>query len=236
MATYILFWNPAISSFTMEYFLKTFKHGVYSGNWSFHEYEDVDAYDTFYMVRCGEGKTGIVMQGVIQSPCYEDLDWSPKNRKPIFYADIESSVIVNPDEASVMLTPEILTEKLPDFNWFGGHSGRVLSDVYAEKLNEIWLEYIDSNPALFAKKQAKINKYMGLHLTDEMKEIAFKKTGNICEVCGYDYNAIFPNIKDAPGMTLHPVVAANLSRLIYAVCPSCCRVPDAQLAKKLKGK
>jgi hypothetical protein len=66
------------------------------------------------------------MRGEITSECYEDRDWSPKKRKHIFYADIEASVTIHPETASVMLTPDILTEKLPDFDWYGGHSGRRL--------------------------------------------------------------------------------------------------------------
>jgi hypothetical protein len=159
MATYILFWNPAISSYTMEQFQEDFDERACVGNWSFYEHDDVDEGDTFYMVRCGEGKTGIVMRGVIMSECYEDSDWSPKQRKHIFYADIESDVTIHPEKASVMLTPDILTEKLPNFDWYGGHSGRLLSDEYAKKLDEIWFEYIHSNPQLFTLNQAFIDDY-----------------------------------------------------------------------------
>lgn len=41
MATYILFWNPDISSYTKERFLDDFDHRADVGNWSFHEYEKV---------------------------------------------------------------------------------------------------------------------------------------------------------------------------------------------------
>lgn len=56
MATYILFWNPAISSYTMDRFQNDFKDLECVGNWSFYHHEDVEEGDYFYMVKCGEVK------------------------------------------------------------------------------------------------------------------------------------------------------------------------------------
>lgn len=119
MGSYILFWNPAFSSYTMDRFLDDFNEGGCVGNWSFYEHEAIEEDDEFFMLRCGEGRTGVVMHGTITSESYEDEDWSPKRRRHIFYADIEDDVTINPETASVMLTPNVLTEKLPDFNWYG---------------------------------------------------------------------------------------------------------------------
>ena len=54
MATFILFWNPAISSYKLdEYrrFLAERPHS-YDFNWSIWEYEKAREGDRFYMVRC----------------------------------------------------------------------------------------------------------------------------------------------------------------------------------------
>ena len=83
MATYVLFWNPDISSYTKERFLQDFSECEGVGNWSFYEHNKVKKGDSFFMVKCGEGKTGIVMRGEITSMCYRDRDWSPKDRKII---------------------------------------------------------------------------------------------------------------------------------------------------------
>ena len=61
MSTAVLMWNPAISSYTMNDYLDGMVHfGQYGLNWSVWEYEKVQKYDRFVMVRVGEGKTGIV--------------------------------------------------------------------------------------------------------------------------------------------------------------------------------
>ena len=104
------------------------------------------------MMKCGQGKCGLVMRGTITSHAYEDSDWSPKNRKHIFYADIEQGFTINPWSDAELLSPEFLTSELPDFNWFGGHSGRKLADEAAQKLDDLWFEYIDSHPAMFSQK------------------------------------------------------------------------------------
>lgn len=239
MATYILFWNPAISSFTMEDFQTSFEGDGDVDNWSFYEHKDVERGDTFYMVRCGEGKTGIVMYGEILSKCFEDEDWSPKNRKHIFYASLDEDISINPETAEVMLTPEFLTEKLPDFNWFGGHSGRRLTDEYAKKLDEIWLDYIDSNPQMFAKGQARLRPYYNLILTPTMKSILDSRIGPECEICGYSYQKVFGdkitkqrNLENS----LQEVVGNGLKRYIYRICCACHWADDDIIADTLRDK
>ena len=41
-----------------------------------------------------------------------------------------------------------LTEAIPDFNWEEGHSGEILSDSQADKLEEVWKDYIERTHAL----------------------------------------------------------------------------------------
>lgn len=143
MATYIFFWNPAISSVTKERYLDEYKDGF--DNWSIFEHEDVKEDDKFYMVRCGEGNVGIVAMGTIISEAYEDVDWSPKGRKPIYYVDLDTYVNINPFATDKLLTPDVLTKEIPDFNWYGGHSGRLLKDSDAEKLDKLFESYLRQN-------------------------------------------------------------------------------------------
>ncbi len=151
MATYILFWNPDISSYTEERFLEDFVRNKAVDNWSIHEWENVQYDDRFYMVKCGSGNTGIVMKGLFVGECYEDEDWSPKNRRPIYYADIEPIISINAFATNRLLTPDILTREMPDFNWYGGHSGRLLTPEQARKLDALWKKYIRENAFLFTE-------------------------------------------------------------------------------------
>lgn len=239
MATYILFWNPAISSYTMERFLDDFDNEDGVGNWSFHEHEQVGPGDTFYLVRCGEGNVGIVMRGEICSHCYEDEDWSPRNRKHIYYADIDADVCINPESGAPLLTPQILTERLPGFDWFGGHSGRRLSDEMAEKLDELWFEYLDANPQMFANKQAWIN--------DDYKDITperiahkyLNNAGHRCELCGYSYDEVFGREAAANNgleLCIDSIPSRQLPKLFYVLCLSCHHAPDEILIKHLSKK
>lgn len=150
MATYILFWNPAISSYDQRRFIDDFRENYGVGNWSFSEYEKIQPGDRFYMVRCGEGNTGIVMKGLILTESYESRDWSPKNRQHIHYADIYQNFTINPFDCVKLLGPDELTKEIPDFNWHGGHSGRLLSDDDARKLDALWGRYLAENPDLIS--------------------------------------------------------------------------------------
>ncbi|MDE6043148.1 MAG: hypothetical protein K2G07_06355 [Muribaculaceae bacterium] len=237
MATYILFWNPGISSYTRDRFICDFDEREDVGNWSFHEHEEVKEGDTFYMVKCGEGKTGIVMRGTIESECYEGEDWSPKRRRPIYYANIETYTCINPWSEAALLTPELLTAKLPDFNWHGGHSGRKLDEAMAQKLDEIWFSYLDCNPKMFSNEEAWIWNNSSL-IPESVKEKLLEKRGRGCEVCGYDYARVFGSDCAAHNnlsVWPRPLKSPILKRLFYNICLNCRQAPEEVLVDKVKG-
>lgn len=148
MSTYLLFWNPGVSSYTRQRFLDDFARDCGVGNWSFYEYENVKPGDTFYMVRCGAGNIGIAMKGIILTEAYASSDWSPKGRPKVHYADIYQNFTINTFASVPLLTPEYLTKEIPGVNWFGGHSGRLMSDDDARKLDALWDQYLVANPYL----------------------------------------------------------------------------------------
>lgn len=240
MATYILFWNPDISSYTMERFQEDFEDEFGVGNWSFHEHEKVKYGDTFYLVKCGSGRTGIVMQGIITSRCYEDEDWSPKKRAKIYYANIIQEVTINPESEAVLLTPDFLTEELPDFNWYGGHSGRRLSPDYARKLDKIWAEYLQKNPQMFCNHDAYLNYYYDYRLTAAMRTQLHKSAPKHCEICGYEYSKILTKEEmkkyDINDNRLIPVTSPLLNRLFFSICHNCRKLPEELKVEKLKQK
>ncbi|MGM9859240.1 MAG: hypothetical protein ACI31C_00640, partial [Muribaculaceae bacterium] len=239
MATYLLFWNPAFSSYTMERFLTDFEDRSSVGNWSFYEHEEVQCDDIFYMVRCGEGKTGIVMRGFINGKCYESEDWSPKKRKHIFYADIDTGIMINCETAECMLTPDFLTEKIPDINWYGGHSGRRLTDEQATALDRVWFDYIDTNPQLFTSGQAWVDDYIELGLPESIEKEMLERVGNRCELCGYSYEEVFGaeiTREKQLKVDMTYIVEPHLRRLLYAICDSCCEADDHYVGIKLLEK
>ena len=236
MATYILFWNPDISSYTKERFLEDFSDVEGVGNWSFYEHERVKPGDSFFMVKCGAGNTGIVMRGVIDSRCYHGDDWSPKQRSNIYYADIETCVSINPWSDAPLLTPDDLTAAIPDFNWYGGHSGRKLEQAAANLLDKIWLEYLDSNQEMFCNRDAwGDDYYQGIISKAQAKKLV-KRHGCRCEICGYSYAEVFGTKEAADrDRNAYPRVVRNaaLDRLLYNICGNCRAMPAESIAAKL---
>lgn len=146
--TFILMWNPAISSVTLKDHNQSIPN-MLTGcfNWSVWDYEKAKVGDRFFMVRVGEGKTGIVMSGTFTSMPYEDEDWSGKGRQT-FYMDMEPNVIINPDEAPMLTTAE-LQEAVPSFDWTSGHSGRILTTKEAIAVEQLWNTFIEKNEDMF---------------------------------------------------------------------------------------
>ena len=141
--TFILMWNPAISSTTIHNHIDSIAHiDNWRFDWSVHEWEKAHEGDRFFMVRVGEGKTGIVMSGVFTSEPYTDRDWNRlRQSRQIYYMDMHPNFIVNPETMPIITTAQ-LQEAIPDFEWSKGHSGTLLTDVQAERLEQLFKDYL----------------------------------------------------------------------------------------------
>ncbi|MBR1469291.1 MAG: hypothetical protein IJ605_04185 [Prevotella sp.] len=150
MKTFILFWNPAISSYKFYDFQRELEEisDYYNNmNWSVWEYEKARAGDRFFMVRCGNGITGICMSGFFSSNPYKGEDWSGRGRET-YYMDLEPDVMIHPEYRPILTTMELMSE-IPTFEWTGGHSGRLLDEKSAEKLESLWKAFIEKNEEIF---------------------------------------------------------------------------------------
>ena len=149
MNTIILFWNPGISSYTLERLREDLSNYAHVSNWSVWEHDKAHKGDRFFMVRCGKGKTGICMSGRFSSEPYLDEDWSGKGRE-VYYMDLRADTVIDPDLLPVLST-EVLSKKIPSFDWNGGHSGRVLPAKEAKKLEKLWKKFLEQNENIFGK-------------------------------------------------------------------------------------
>ena len=139
--TYVLMWNPAISSVKMKDHIDSIPRLLTEHyNWSVYEYQEARKDDRFVLIRCGEGKTGLVMSGVFDSNPYQSDDWSGKERK-VFYMDMTPNFIVDPEKAEIISTQQ-LQEAIPSFDWSGGHSGRLLTEDQAKQLENLLAPYL----------------------------------------------------------------------------------------------
>lgn len=146
MNTLILMWNPAISSVTNRDYKSVFRDQVVADfNWSVWEWKNTHAGDRFFLVRVGEegqhGKgNGIVMSGYINSEPYRGTDWSGKGRE-VYYVDLQPEFMFDTEKVTT-LTDDVLTEAIPEFDWTGGHSGRVLPEKDAQLLEDRWAQAV----------------------------------------------------------------------------------------------
>ena len=140
--TYLLRWNPKISSYTLEDYRHDVKYNPdgFCSNWSVYEWEEAHDGDRYYMLRTGDDKPGIVYRGIFTSEPYEDEDWNMTD-KLRHYVDMDCYDCIPADEQSP-ITIKILEENIPNINWRAGHSGELLSDEDAEKLDEMWEEMV----------------------------------------------------------------------------------------------
>ena len=136
-------WNPAFSSITLANHIDSIHYIHNSGfNWSVYEWEKAKMGDRFYMVRVGDGNTGIVMSGIFTSQPYADEDWNQsRNSRKIHYMDMKPNFIVNPETQAIITTKQ-LQETIPDFEWRKGHSGQLLTREQAQKLESLFSKYI----------------------------------------------------------------------------------------------
>ena len=139
--TYLMRWNPAISSFTEKDYEKCVEnrmHGMFRMNWSIREWEEARRGDFFYMLRTGDEKAGIVFSGQFTSDPYPGDDWAGSSKRRM-YVDM---ICMNPVEPGTKpsLSLERLQKEIPSSDWTKGHSGILLSDNMAKRLDKIWEE------------------------------------------------------------------------------------------------
>ena len=154
MNTFLLLWNPAISSYTIDRceeefnfedvlfdFIDDEDNFPWDLNWSVWEWEKARDGDRFFMLRVGEGQpNGILMSGKFSSNPYVDDDWSGKKRVT-HYVDLELDAAIHPDSPKI-LSSDVLEKHFPDRNWRKGHSGQILDEETAAKLEELWNDHI----------------------------------------------------------------------------------------------
>ena len=137
--TYLLRWNPAISSYTLNDYrndMEEYPDGFRS-NWSIYEWEEAHKGDRFFMLRTGDDKAGIVYRGEFLCDPYEGDDWAGQEGKKRQYIDIGCYDFIPADNQSP-IDIELLEKEIPEIDWRKGHSGELLSEEIAEKLNDLW--------------------------------------------------------------------------------------------------
>lgn len=141
--TFILRWNPDISSHTLKDFeqcLDCYCPDRFYYEWSIFDYNKAISGDRVFMVKTGSGTHGIVLAGYIEGfPCLDE-DRVGQNGTT-YYVRIRVEKLLHPDNTPDLLTTDQLAQAIPDFNWENGHSGEILSVSQAEKMEKLWEDF-----------------------------------------------------------------------------------------------
>ncbi len=135
--TYLMRWNPTISSFTekdYEECLKESVHGMFRLNWSISDWQEARRGDYFYMMRTDGDDAGIIFSGQLITDPYPDEDWAGSMKRRM-YVDL----ICCPSDATgaSCISLEQLQTVAPEIDWAKGHSGELLPSDVIEKLDDI---------------------------------------------------------------------------------------------------
>lgn len=201
--TFILRWNPAISSYTMARLdsdMEDWAKGYWNEDdfdWSIYEWQKAHRGDRFFMVRVGDGNTGIMAAGRFTSEPYKGEDWSGKGRE-VYYMQMEFEAVFHPERADIIGTEE-LERELPDIDWRKGHSGQMLNKESAERMELMWRDYIGRNKALYMPRAVKNIYYDSRSDIDKAIELASK-----AHAADYDL--------DGNPTILHPLAVGMMGR------------------------
>ena len=135
---YLMRWNPSVSSFTEKDYAEHVAHmrnGMFHLNWSIREWEEARKGDMFFMLRTGDDKAGIVFNGQFISDPYPEEDWNGSSKRRM-YVDMICTNPIDPKKKPRISLAQ-LQEAIPSIDWQQGHSGTLLSEEEAAKLDEI---------------------------------------------------------------------------------------------------
>ena len=228
MNTFIMMWNPEISNWKKDDFELSLCHfDDVEFNWAIYDYKKAKIGDRFFLVCCGGEKTGIVMSGTISSKPYKDEDWSGKGRE-VYYVKMNLGAMIHPDYEEIIRTEE-LEKVIPDFDWRGGHSGRLLDKMSAGKLEFMWQAYLNDNRFAFDKGFARLDEWYDGETGEIIDYYLKKKYGETCECCGFNYKKVhgrqcketidYINLESSDYDD-----AEELEKSYHALCPNCQRI------------
>lgn len=72
----------------------------------------------------------------------------------MYYVDLNVDVLLHPDHCEVHST-DALQRAMPDFDWSGGHSGRILPAQYEQTLEELWHVFLVEHDEQFHPRAKK---------------------------------------------------------------------------------
>ena len=177
-SAFLLKWEPVASSYTMQQLDCNMSEWANSNKWNDNfewrvcEWQRAHKGDRFFMVRVGEGNTGIFAAGRFTSEPYKRDDLSG-NGSGAYYMQMEFEAVFHP-ERSEIITTEVLECELPHLDWRKGHSGQLLSKEDAVRLELMWRDFVGCNKSMFLPRAVKNDQYDSRSDIDKAIELASK--------------------------------------------------------------
>ena len=137
MNTFILRWNPNISSYKMETHLDVVAHAKKMEfpkefDWSVHDWQKVKDGDMVILLQVGTENDGIAMIGKIKGSPEADESWRDDGSKA-HYVYIDVFDAFNPAEQKDFRA-ENFENDFPKIKWHKGHSGELIDKATADRL------------------------------------------------------------------------------------------------------
>lgn len=200
--TFILRWNPAISSYTMARLdndMEEWAKGYwdYDFDWSVYDHQKARKGDRFFMVRVGEGRTGLFAAGRFSSNPMLGEDWSGKGRE-VYYMQMDFEAVFHPERTDIIATEE-LEREIANIDWRKGHSGEVVDAETADKLELMWRDFVGQNKTTYLHRAVRNEDYDSRSDIDKAVELASK-----AHAADYDL--------DGNPTILHPLAVGMMGR------------------------
>lgn len=200
--TFILRWNPAISSYTMARLdgdMEEWAKGYWDCDfdWSINEHQRARKGDRFFMLRVGEGNTGLFAAGRFLSNPERGEDWSGQGRE-VYYMQMDFEAVFHPERSEIITTEE-LEREIESIDWRGGHTSEIVDADTADRLELMWRDFIGRNKSLYLHRAARNLNYDARSDIDKAVEIASK-----AHAADYDL--------DGNPTILHPLAVGMMGR------------------------
>ena len=137
MNTFILRWNPNISSYKMETHLEVISHVrkmefPNKFDWSIYDWHKAKDGDMVILLQVGTDDDGIAMIGKIVGEPVADESWR-KDGSKVHYIYIEIFDAFNPAEQKEFRA-ENFENEFDKIKWHKGHSGELIDQAIANRL------------------------------------------------------------------------------------------------------
>ena len=139
MNTFILRWNPAISSYKMERHLEIVSHAhkmqfPESFDWSVRDWQKVKDGDMAVLLQVGTENDGVAMIAKIVGAPEADESWRGDGSK-VHYVNLSIFDAFNPAEQK-QFRAENFESDFETIKWHKGHSGELIDKATAKRLFE----------------------------------------------------------------------------------------------------